>query len=205
MRFSHIAMLAIAFAGIPAGATAQTLFFDDITTGNDAMIPNGYGGFNWFNFGVVNKNNYAGTGYEYGNISPDYNTYNNNGQPAQISSSTLFDFNSAYLTAAWTDGKAFRVTGFRGAAQVYQQVLALSRTTPALVKFDYLQVDLVRFETADGSSDWFTMDNATFNAAPTTVPEPMSLTLLGTGLFGIAGAVRSRRRRHFLESTATHC
>src|SRR2546425_11014874 len=83
---------------------ATTLTFDDLSSassGNQwARIQTGYGGLQWYNFGVTPGSIQPPTdGYRIGMVSPTNVAFNLSGDPASIASSDTFTLNSAYLTA----------------------------------------------------------------------------------------------------------
>ncbi len=68
------------------------------------------------------------------------------------------------------------------------------RTTPTWYGFDssiaFDQINIV----SGGSNTAFVLDNLEVGKAAVVTPEPASLVLLATGLFGVAGVVRRRRK-----------
>jgi hypothetical protein len=191
--------------GIGAVAQATVLTFDDIAPiSNYDQIPNGYGGFNWDNFGYYNngRTELAGTGYEKGLVSGDYGAFNSAGNPALVSDS-IFDFNSAYLTAAWNDGLSVTVEGLKSGATLYSKTVVVDTTQPTLVNFDYFGVDQLRFTSfggvqpdylTDGSGTQFALDNFTFNEKATSVPEPTLLpALLSIATLSAGSALRRKQ------------
>ncbi|MEH2117904.1 PEP-CTERM sorting domain-containing protein [Nostoc sp.] len=184
--------------GIGAVAQATILTFDDIPLifyRYSEPIPNGYGGFNWNNFFRI-SDTYSLTGYNNGRVSGDYVSYNGFGLPALVSDS-IFDFNSAYLTAAFYDGLSVTVEGLKSGATLYSKTVVVNTTQPTLVNFDYFGVDELRFTSFGGvEPDYlintgggtnFALDNFTFNEKATSVPEPtllpalLSIATLSTG------------------------
>ena len=192
--------------GIGAVAQATVLTFDDIAPiSNYDQIPNGYGGFNWDNFGYLNGSGTGSslTGYDNGRVSGDYVSFNLFGDPALVSDS-IFDFNSAYLTAVWNDGLSITVEGLKSGATLYSKTVVVDTTQPTLVNFDYFGVDELKFTSfggvepdylkQKGNGIQFTLDNFTFNEKVTSVPEPTLLPALLSIATLSAGSVLRRKQ-----------
>jgi hypothetical protein len=192
------AAVVCAVAGI-ASARAQIITFDDLPNpaGNgSSVVPNGYGGLQWQNFNYLNGVTLAfnPSGYQYADVSPDNVAFNDQSQPATITSGTAFDLDSAYLTAGWRDGLQVEVEGFVGATLTYDNTYTLISTAPILINFNYTGVDKVVFTSSGGTlnpnyhdpdpmepphpyAEQFAMDNLTINATP----EPSTVALAGLG------------------------
>ncbi|MBE8988946.1 PEP-CTERM sorting domain-containing protein [Nostoc sp. LEGE 12450] len=185
--------------GIGAVAQATVLTFDDIApVSYFDLIPNGYGGFNWNNFYYVNGTNTAVslTGYDNGRVSGDYVGFNGGGAPAVVSGS-IFDLNSAYLTAAWNSGFSVTVEGFKSGASLYSKTVVVNTTQPILVNFDYFGIDELKFKAFAVQQDYrthFVLDNFTFNEKATSVPEPTLLPALLAIATVSAGSVLRRKQ-----------
>lgn len=190
LEIRTLPLLALALVMSTQVGVAQTLTFEDWTGSN-------YGGFTWLNFGVTTAE--SGGGYANGIVSGSYVAYGGAGmEPSDIVRDAPFDFTSAYLTAAWNNGLNVQVTGYLQGNAIYQQALTIDTDAPTLFAFNFLGVDRVNFVSSGGTSaglggsgTHFAMDDATFSAS-TVTPEPLSMALLGTGLFGL-GAMRRRR------------
>jgi hypothetical protein len=208
-------LIAVLSLALTTPAQAATLTFDDLKIPNLVAIPNGYGSFTWENFGYDSvPHTYPGTGYGNGIVSPSTVIYNDQDLPAIFSRTEKFDFNSAYLTAAWSNGLNVLVRGFSDTTQTYSRSLVLNIDRPTLINFDFLGVDRVVFTAAGGvdigsprgEGPYFVLDDLTFSAAtpPTSVTPPTSAavpeptTLLGISLAGV-GLAAARRRSQGLE------
>ena len=100
----------------------ELLTFDDLTDG--AVVTNGYGGLQWSNFTVMGKQDpWASDGYQTGLVSLPNVIYNPYGDDATISSASLFDLKSAYLTAAVLAPLPIEVQGFVGTNLIYDQTI----------------------------------------------------------------------------------
>jgi len=185
-----------------SNASATVLTFDDITNVvSEGFIPNGYGGVNWNKKGWIHKDRYNVSGYENGTVSGNYTAFNAFAAVGTVSDG-LFDFNSAYLTAAWNNGLQVEVTGYLNATQLYQTTVAPSYSGPTLYNFNFQGINRLTFRSFggtdanpndDGAGEHFAMDNFSFGPAVAT-PEPASLTLLGLGVLGLAGYARRQRK-----------
>ncbi|HUQ71203.1 MAG TPA: PEP-CTERM sorting domain-containing protein [Planctomycetaceae bacterium] len=189
-RGAFVALMLVLCAK-PAAATLIT--FDDFSAApvNDA-ITNGYKGYNWSNVWIANKNAFAGTGFANGAVSGNYTGFNGFGVPAEITSPTLFDFVSVYLTGGFNPGTV-TFSGFQGTTLLYTQSFVVNTASPQLVFFNFNGVNRLSFSSTGGH---FAMDNLTLNAAPPPVPEPTSLALCGMGALGMMfGGLRRRRQQ----------
>jgi len=150
--------------GLPIiSANAVTITFDDLT--HLTSIPNGYNGLNWTNFGSLDSSiQGVNSGYVAGTISPKFIAYNTNGLKATISSSTPFNFGSAYLTASTINNYILRVNAYVGSSIVLNQTYTLSKSYPTLVNFGLSNIDKIEFW-HDGYpstmrlDNWFAIDN----------------------------------------------
>jgi hypothetical protein len=206
MRF-HLAVLSVGLILVASGLVghAEVLTFDDVTDAHgDTTIPDGYGGFNWDEFGVVYGTGLPGSGYDNGRVSGDYVAFNRKANVATIDDG-LFDFNSAYLTAAWNTGLNIRVQGFVGGNLFpnYDRTVVVNTTGPTLFNFDYLGINKLVFDSYGGfNADYdedvehFVMDDFTFNKDARlpfevflgdTSPRPSVLDLPRSGLGSSAG------------------
>ena len=187
-------------SGLKCLALSTLLTFDTLSNPvpYNEIIPNGYGGFQWQNFGVLDPVDsgpgWNQTGYYYGMITPNNVGFNESAETASMSvTSGLFDLDSAYLTAAYTEGLSFSAVGYRNGVEVYSAACTLSLTTPAFIQFNFLGVDKVSFSS---SVTQFVIDDILVTT-PSSVPEPASggLALLGGLLMGICVKMRSNACR----------
>ncbi len=200
--------------GIAVSSRAsEVLGFDDLSpgpSGSSINIPNGYGELQWQGFGVINGAVRPATeGYHTGMVSPDNVAFNDDdiNRTASISSSTLFNFNSAYLTAAFnyvtsasSNGVPTQIKGMQveikglvanpsltAATLKYDNTYVLSAAGPLFADLNYAGVNSVVFiPELPGSTTFdnnliFVMDNAS-----TSLPDNGgSLALMGLGLMGL--------------------
>ncbi|HEY4547223.1 MAG TPA: PEP-CTERM sorting domain-containing protein [Pedomonas sp.] len=182
-----------------APASAVILGFDDISTDYEAVVPNGYGGFNWSNFLLVHKDLFPGSGYDHGTVSGDFTAVNGWSNPASITvDSGTFSFESAWFTGAW-DVMTLTIEGFTDHDNVADFTASFEWGTDMPYHFEAGWNGLQRLTIsattiASDVPTWVAIDDLEINLDQTTeVPEPLTIGLLGMGLLGVAGARRRRR------------
>jgi len=187
-------VLVLGMAGV---AKALVLDFEDLYPGYESYgpIPSGYKGFNWSSkaYWITDKY-HPGSGYDYGTIG---NVSLFTAYAADISMSDgYWDFNGAYITAAWNTGQDVTVEGWRDGSLIYSTTIIISYNGPYWFDFNYENIDTVWFRPGDsgtnaglgGYGHHIVIDNIDV----TPIPEPATLFLLGSGLIGLAGIGRRK-------------
>ncbi len=198
----HILAL-ILLAGVSSytqSAAAITITFDDLSdNGVGTPIANGYQGFNWTNWEVVNTPAFTSifgpNGAAPGTVSAPNVAFNGFGDTA-IFSNNVFTLTSAYLTAFWRDNLQVTVTGKRLGTTIHSVTLIPSATAPTLETFDWTGIDEVDLSATggtqhpgyDSNGTEVAMDNLTVSV-PTSIPEPSTLAILG-GILAVLGVAR---------------
>jgi hypothetical protein len=190
-------ILALSFGVIgSASIQAAVITFDDLPNVEFAdAISDGYQGFDWSWFNYIDKFALPNTGFEQGVVSGKYAAYNDFAATATTSSS-LFDFNGAYLTGAWNDGLKIEVTGFLGGIARYSKTVEVNTAQAQWFTFNFFGLDSLSFFSfggtrnlnTDGEGEHFILDNFTYNEpiAQTKVSEPASSIMFGLGILIIA-------------------
>lgn len=189
-----------------APASAAVLDFEWLYPGYETagnLSGAGYNGFT-INSGWLTKNFQPASGY-YNGILGTAGLFNFGEDDMVLQSGAAFDFNGAYLTAAWNNNETMAVEGWLGGSLLYTSNIVTSYTGPYWFNFNYTGIDKVVFRSAPsdgsnaglgGSGSHIVLDNFTYNAGSGTVPtpEPSTFLLLGGALAGAGLWSRKRKR-----------
>ena len=139
----------------------RVLTLDTIATNSNtrlSTIPNGYGGLNWVNGGLLNvtweRITYGWNGYTTGLTSGIFVGFNSGSLQMTMSVpiGQYFQLNSISLAAAWRNNLALTITATKANAIIYRTVVNLqvaSRTTLYTLKWP--GIDKVTFDSANGT------------------------------------------------------
>jgi RHS repeat-associated protein len=207
-RMFAILLSTILFWAIASSANALTINFDDLDASGGDIDLNGttYQGYTWSNFsaytfgggydgfdaGIISLDNAAYSGGEIfgtGSATPLVGT---------LSSTSLFDFGSAYLNAAYYDDLDITVEGLLNGVLLFSSKVTVNTTGAQLFNFGFSGINELAFFAGKGANftdpfgcgdincTQFTIDDLTVQDStitpPGTVPEPPSLALLSFGL-----------------------
>jgi hypothetical protein len=184
---------------------AAVITFDDLPATDLGSIHDGYNGFDWgdsymTNVAYAHKDAIPGTGFETGVVSGSYAAFNFLATTSVINTTGggQFDFNGAYLTAAWHNGLNIEITGFLNNLALFTQTIVVNTNAAQWFDFNFFGINSLSLHAWGGTSidplnggEFFVLDNFTYNET-TSVPESSPLILL---LLGIAGILFGRRTK----------
>lgn len=201
-------LVGLVLAGFGLNAQAALLDFDDpsLTSGTDLSS---YGGLMWSNVRILDPSTdviFNGSGFANGRVSAPNVAFNLGGSLASLASSSPFVLNSGYFTAASRNGLTIDFVGSASGTTQFMKSVSVDVLAPLLVTFDWA-IDLLEISTRcetgcttpsdiENFGTQFVLDNLRINEPNNSVPEPGMLTLLGSGLLGMAWM---RRRKQPLQ------
>jgi hypothetical protein len=144
-------LLALACVGAVLSLHADPVILFDDLPGNSAQVPNGYHVLGWNNVFCISGTTYSNNPSGFGQGTISNNVIYGGGGPTASITAQMFDFNSAYVTAAFNDNLKLEAKGYLSGTLIYDVTNTLSATAPTLINFSFCGVDEVDFTSSGGT------------------------------------------------------
>ncbi len=179
--FSSLALLVSMFLIVVPNIIGDVIDFEDLDPGYETYqpLPSGYAGFNWHpSASWMTKYFYPGSGYEYGTIGR-VSLFTKWAHSISMADGS-FNFDGAYITAAWDSAEQVIIEGWKDSSLKYTQTITTYNDKAYWFDFDFIDVDTVWF-IPDGNQ--IAIDNITYNTTeevdvdikPGSCPNPMNV------------------------------
>jgi hypothetical protein len=192
-------LAALALFAAPA-AEAAVIGFEDAGIASGDALPNGYAGYDWSGFQLVDPVGEDLNGGWKNGVTGRWIAYNDMGGPASLSRAAGFDLNGASFVGAWRNGLKITATGFVGGVAAFAKVFTVDARAASAVRFDWAGLSSVTFTSTGGtdvfdiSGEQFGLDNLDVSDVSSAVPEPATWGLMLIGFALVAGGLRRHRR-----------
>ena len=192
-------LAALALLAAPA-AEAAVIGFEDAGIASGDALPNGYAGYDWSGFQLVDPVGEDLNGGWRNGVTGRWIAYNDMAGPASLSRDTGFNLNRGSFVGAWRNGLEITATGFVGDVAAFTKVFTVDARAASTVLFGWAGLSSVTFTSAGGtdvfdiSGEQFGLDNLDVSDVSSAVPEPATWALALTGFALVAAGLRRRRR-----------